>query len=73
VHRFGITFHRKTRSKGIIKNELEKIPGIAALTARELLKHFKSVVNIKKASLSEIATIVGPAKAKKIADYFSQQ
>ncbi len=73
VHRFGITFHRKTRSKGIIKNELEKIPGIAALTARELLKHFKSVANIKKASLSEIATIVGHAKAKKIADYFSQQ
>jgi excinuclease ABC subunit C len=73
VHRFGITFHRKTRSKGIIKNELETIPGIAALTARELLKHFKSVANIKKAEVNEIASIVGPAKAKKIADHFSRQ
>jgi len=73
VHRFGITFHRKTRSKGIIKNELETIPGIAALTARELLKHFKSVANIKKAEVNEIASIIGPAKAKKIADHFSRQ
>jgi excinuclease ABC subunit C len=73
VHRFGITFHRKTRSKGIIKNELETIPGIAALTARELLKHFKSVANIKKSEVNEIASIVGPAKAKKIADHFSRQ
>src|SRR5690606_7304500 len=24
VHRFGITFHRETRSKGTIKNELEE-------------------------------------------------
>ncbi len=73
VHRFGITFHRKTRSKGIIKNELETISGIAELTARELLKHFKSVANIKKAELSEIASVIGPAKAKKIADHFSRQ
>src|SRR5690606_9369993 len=28
VHRFGITFHRNTRSKKTIKNELEDIPGI---------------------------------------------
>jgi excinuclease ABC subunit C len=73
VHRFGITFHRNTRSKGVIKNELESINGIAELTARELLKHFKSVANVKKASLEEIASIVGKSKAKKIADHFDQQ
>lgn len=73
VHRFGITFHRNTRSKGVIKNELELIPGIAELTARALLKHFKSVSKIKQASEEEIASIIGKAKAKKIADYFSRQ
>ena len=41
VHRFGITFHRKIRSKGTIKNELEAIPGIGKATATELLKEFR--------------------------------
>jgi excinuclease ABC subunit C len=73
VHRFGITFHRQTRSKGIIKNELEEIPGIAELTARTLLKHFKSVNNIKSASVDDLSALIGPAKAKKIADHFGRQ
>lgn len=73
VHRFGITFHRQTRSKGIIKNELEQIPGIAEQTSRVLLKQFKSVANIKKASMEDLAAIVGQAKAKKIADHFGRQ
>ena len=63
VHRFGITFHRNQRSKGSFKNELETIQGIGKQTAEQLLKHFKSVRNVKEQNLAQLAAIVGPQKA----------
>ena len=41
VHRFGITFHRKKRSKGTFKNELEDIPGIGKATADHFIKRIQ--------------------------------
>lgn len=70
VHRFGITFHRATRSKGIIKNELEKIDGISSKNSQLLLIQFKSVEKIKKARLDELEAIVGKARAAKVFKYF---
>ncbi len=71
VHRFGITFHRSTRSKGIIKNELEKINGIGEKTANDLLKHFRSVIKVKTATEKELEKIVGLSKARIIKQYFN--
>ncbi|MEZ5045652.1 MAG: excinuclease ABC subunit UvrC [Chitinophagaceae bacterium] len=62
VHRFGITFHRKKRSKGIIKNELTTIDGIGEKTAELLLKKFKSVSKIRLASQQELIDIIGKSK-----------
>lgn len=70
AHRFGITHHRNKRSKGTIKTGLTEIPGIGEALSTELLRVFKSVKKIKEAEESEIAKIVGPAKAKQIIDYF---
>lgn len=70
VHRFGITFHRQKRSKGIIKNELEEIKGIGKETAKQLLKKFKSVKKVKAATEGELALEVGNAKAKLVSEYF---
>lgn len=70
VHRFGITFHRKTRSKGTFKNELEEIPGIGKNTATELLKEFRSVKNIKTVTLRELMRVVGQSKARVVWNYF---
>ncbi|MBL7766135.1 MAG: excinuclease ABC subunit UvrC [Chitinophagaceae bacterium] len=66
VHRFGITFHRKTRSKGIVKNELQTIEGIGPKTAEQLLKHFRSVKNIRAASREEIVNLLGEVKTDKL-------
>jgi len=63
VHRFGITFHRKQRSRGTFKNELETIKGIGKSTADLLLKEFRSVSKVKEASEEQIALIAGKAKA----------
>ncbi len=75
VHRFGISFHRKKRSKGTFKNELEDIPGIGNATADLLLKTFRSVKNIreilqKEGGLAELEALVGRSKAGLISGYF---
>jgi excinuclease ABC subunit C len=70
VHRFGITFHRQTRSKGTIKNELEGIPGIGDKTATELLKEFRSVNNIKTLTERELTRAIGASKARVVYSYF---
>ena len=72
VHRFGITFHRQTRSKGTFKNELEAIPGIGERTATDLLKEFRSVKNIKTLTERELIRVVGQAKARVIWEYFNE-
>jgi excinuclease ABC subunit C len=72
VHRFGISFHRKQRSRGTFKNELEDIAGIGKGTADLLLKEFKSVKNIQEKSLEELAKVAGKARATIIYNYFKK-
>ncbi len=71
AHRFGITHHRKKRSKALVKTELSDIKGIGDSTAQDLLRHFRSVKKIKEATLSDLAAIVGNAKAKIVFDFFA--
>jgi excinuclease ABC subunit C len=73
VHRFGITHHRKRRSKGVVKTELSQIKGVGESTAQKLLRHFKSVKKIREASTQEIEKVVGKAKAKVVIEGLSQQ
>ncbi len=59
VHRFAISFHRKLRDKRLMESPLEKIPGIGKKRRLELLRHFGSIENIRKASVEEIMKIKG--------------
>ena len=72
AHRFGITFHRNQRSKAAINTELETIPGIGEKTVIELLRHFRSVSKVKKASAAALSEVIGPAKAKIIINHYQQ-
>lgn len=72
VHRFAITFHRDKRSKTQVHSELDDIKGIGKQTQIALLKHFKSVAKIKNASETELADIIGKAKAKLIKENLSK-
>ncbi|HXB06656.1 MAG TPA: excinuclease ABC subunit UvrC [Puia sp.] len=71
VHRFGITFHRKQRSRGTFTNELEQIEGIGKKTAHLLLKRFRSINKIRLLSEEELAEVVGPARARLIRAHFA--
>ena len=70
AHRFGITFHRQLREKPLTKSELNSIKGIGGKSEEQLVRHFKSVENIKKASIAELATVVGIKKAEMVYVYF---
>ena len=69
VHRFAITFHRERRRKRQIESELDDIKGIGEKSKIALLKHFKSVKQIKSASQEELAEVIGKSKAEIILNW----
>lgn len=73
AHRFGITFHRDLRSKSQIHSELDDIKHIGEKTKTKLLKEFKSIAGIKKASKEDLVNCVGESKAGIIYDYFNSK
>ena len=64
VHRYAITFHRDKRSKSALHSELDDIKGIGEKTKEQLFRHFKTIKKLKEASLEEVATVIGQARAK---------
>ena len=66
AHRFGITFHRKLRSKAQIESALRGIKGVGEKTEQRLLLRFGSVARIAAASVDDIAELVGIQLAQRI-------
>ena len=71
AHRFGITFHRKLRSKTQIDSALRSIKGVGDKTEQRLLLRFGSVARIAAASVDEIAELVGQQLAERIKQHLS--
>ncbi|VEI12401.1 excinuclease ABC subunit UvrC [Trueperella bialowiezensis] len=72
-HRFAITFHRKKRSKAMTRSALDEVPGLGPAKQTALLKHFKSLARIKKASVEQLQEVsgIGPVLAQTVYDHFS--
>ncbi|HWK57858.1 MAG TPA: excinuclease ABC subunit UvrC [Parapedobacter sp.] len=70
AHRFGITFHRKQRSRNTFQTELEHIPGIGKASAERLLKTFKSVKKIREASSDELLQVLNRKQIQALQTYF---
>ena len=66
VHRFAITFHRDKRSKRQVASALDTVKGIGEKRKTALLKAFKSVSRIRKASVEELAAVVGEKAAQSL-------
>lgn len=60
VHRFAITFHRQLRSKNSFSSQLDGIDGLGPKRKQNLMKHFKSLIKIKEASVDEIVEVGVP-------------
>ena len=59
VHKTAIEYHRKLRDKGMTKSKLDDIQGIGEKKRTALLKKFKTVKNIKEASIEELCSVSG--------------
>lgn len=68
-HRFGVTYHRKLRSKRVISSVLDKVEGIGEKRRKELLKRFGSVEGIKNASFQELKEVVPEKIATILIDF----
>ncbi len=66
AHRYGITAHRKKRTKLGMASQLDSIPGIGPTRRKSLLKHFGSMDKIREASLEELKAVVPENAAQSI-------
>ena len=73
AHRFGITFHRKLRSKAQIASVLSGIKGVGEKTEQRLLLRFGSVARIAAASFEDVSELVGPVLAKRILNHLANE
>ena len=73
THRFAIEFHRQQQNQRVKGSVLDKIPGVGEKRRAELLKHFKSVKNIKAASLAELEEAVPRNTARAVYQFFREK
>ena len=73
THRIAIEFHRQQQNQRVKGSVLDKIPGVGDKRRAELLKHFKSVKNIKAASLSELEQAVPKNTARAVYEFFREK
>ena len=59
AHRFAITYHRNMREKHIRESVIDEVPGIGEAKKAKLLRTFRSIYGIAKASAAEIADAAG--------------
>lgn len=63
AHRFAITYHGLLKGKRQTSSVLDAVPGIGPATRKKLIRTFGSVRGLAQAEESEIAAIIGVAKA----------
>ena len=63
AHRFAITYHRALRERSIRESVLDDVPGIGEAKKVKLLREFKSIYGIARASVQAIARVAGVGSA----------
>ena len=57
AHRFAIEYHRSLRSRSQVKSVLDDIPGVGPARRKALMRHFKSIEEIKAATVEELSAL----------------
>ena len=73
THRFAIEFHRQQQNQRVKGSVLDKIPGVGEKRRADLLKHFKSVKNIRAATLAELEEAVPKNTARAVYQFFREK
>ena len=72
AHRFAIEYHRSLRSKSQVKSVLDEIPGVGPARRKALMRHFKSIEDVKNATVEELCRVpeIPVNVAEQIAGFF---
>ena len=75
AHRFAIEYHRQLRGKGQVHSVLDDIPGIGSARRKALMRHFKSLEEIRQATVEELMEIpeMNERTAEEIVTFFASQ
>lgn len=75
AHSFAIEYHRSLRSKTQVKSVLDDIPGVGPARRKALMRHFKSLEEIRQASVEELMEIpeMNERTAEEIVTFFASQ
>ncbi|WP_130870322.1 excinuclease ABC subunit UvrC [Intestinimonas massiliensis (ex Afouda et al. 2020)] len=73
THRFAIEFHRQQQNQRVKGSVLDQIPGVGEKRRSELLKHFKSIKNIKAATLEQLQAVVPKNTAQAVYGFFRKK
>ena len=57
AHRFAIEYHRSLRSKAQVRSVLDDIPGVGPARRKALMRHFKSIEDIKNAEVAGLCEV----------------
>ncbi len=75
AHRFAIEYHRSLRSKTQVRSVLDDIPGVGPARRKALMRHFKSLEEIRQATVEELMEIpeMNERTAEEIVTFFASQ
>ncbi len=75
AHRFAIEYHRSLRSKAQVKSRLDEIPGVGPARRKALMRHFKSLEEIRAATVEELIQVpeIPQQVAEEICRFFADQ
>ena len=69
VHNYTISYHKNLRSKGALASILDNVPGVGEVRRNKLLKKYKTIDNMKNASIEELSEILPSEIAKEFREY----
>ena len=74
AHRFAITYNKLLREKTSLISIVEDVPGVGPKKRRALMEKFKTVGDIRRATVEELCEVEGInlALAEKIKDYMGE-
>ena len=75
AHRFAIEYHRSLRSKTQVRSVLDDIPGVGPARRKALMRHFKSLEEIRQATVEDLMEIpeMNERTAQEIVAFFASQ
>ena len=75
AHRFAIEYHRSLRSKTQVRSVLDDIPGVGPARRKVLMRHFKSLEEIRQATVEDLMEIpeMNERTAQEIVAFFASQ